>query len=233
MIIEFFGLPGSGKTTVYKCLLKSNEDNLCFTRFNADKLYTDRWSLILRFLKPISMINLLQFIYMVIKISGFTDLPDKIHKYSAYWFVYNRDYVQYQNNNDTFILYQQNIFNMILSVLHLHEEVSEKQIQKMVNFFLPHTDNFILVITELDIETVAKRISNRPTSGSRFDSYQDEELIVNLSKLNRNFERLKKIIYKNNIKTIELDMHNSVKENVAIICRYLENQKRNNNVNSL
>jgi len=233
MIIEFFGLPGSGKTTVYKCLLQSNEDDLSFTKFNADKLHTDRWSLLLRFLKPLSMFNLLQFIYMVIRISGFSDLPGKIYKYSAYWFVYNRDYVQCQNNDDTYILYQQNIFNMILSVLHLNEEVSEKQIQKMVNFFLPHTDNFILVITELDVETVAKRISNRPTSGSRFDSYEDEELIVNLSKLYRNFERLKKIIYKNNIKTIELDMHNSVKENTAVICRYLENQKRNNNVKSL
>jgi adenylate kinase len=231
MVIEFFGLPGSGKSTLYRYLLESKEVGLNFSgNNNGSRLLSKRLSLLLGFLNPISMINFVRYMNMVVKISGFSDMLYKIKTYSLYWIFRDRGYYRKgKNDQDTFVLYSQNIFNMILSVLHLKENVDDRQVQKMVRFFLPDTNNFILVITKLDIETLAARISGRPTSNSRFDSYHDEELITNLYRLNHNFELLKKIIYKNNIKVIELDMRNTVEKNAALIYQYLDKQTRNDN----
>ncbi len=221
MIIEFFGMPGSGKTALYKYLLELKEDSVIFKDQKNNKFFSHQWLLFLYILNPISLINILQFIYIVIKINGFSDAPRKIIKNSLYRYFVTREFLYGKNDKDVFILFEQNIFQMILSVLHLKEGINEKYIKKILNIFLPYTKNYIVVFSELDIKTAAIRINERTTNTSRFDLYHDEDLIANLYKLNQNIKLIKKVINNNYFKIIKLDMNKSIEENAAAMCRYL------------
>lgn len=221
MIIEFFGLPGSGKTALCKYLLELKEDSVIFIDQKNNKFFSHQWLLFFHILNPISLINILQYVYIVIKINGFSGAQRKIIKNSLYRYFVTREFLYCNNDKDIFILFEQNIFQMILSVLHLKDGINDKYIKKILNIFLPYTKNYIAVFSELDIKTTAIRINERTTNTSRFDLYNDEDLIANLYKLNQNIELIKKVIYENDFKIIKLDMHKSIEENAAAMCRYL------------
>lgn len=206
-ILEFNGLPGTGKSTLIKNLKMDLED---YSYISNDEIYSTNFKKLLFFyLRPhnFKYLFLLFCILMKFPLKVFTNFVF----FKRILFIYYYKKVEKSKIGLKLVLIDEGIIQYIISIWY------DKKIRNshMLRIFLNNSfndDNDILINCIIDVNTAKERIKERNIVQGRLDRIKDDiELLRILSIQKENFELIRKLIL---TKKMELDTNKSIKENV-------------------
>lgn len=227
LLIEFNGLPGSGKSTVSKqiCNLLKETDNSCLFTELGSTSYIQRVLNILRF-NPIEIWHL----YRICKLNY-----GRIDRTLFSRIIYSEQILgKYRRlkRKDGYCVVDQGIVQTILSIFYISEVSNWDKIDNhIISIITKYIDNTIFVNSVIDINTSLGRIRSRKEGrGTRYDKItSDEELYSALEHqlvtINHVRDLLKKI---DCIVMININMLDSVEQNcgtVVSVMQSIENSR--------
>ena len=222
-IIEFNGIPGSGKTTIANELnniLRKEKKSVClysdYYKRNCHNRLKQIKEVCFYFLPFIKYFSLLMKITKKIKRDHIT------FKYilsSAVNFCGKIDL--YRNSKVDYIIIDQGIIQEIESIFFLNEFDTEfDDIFRLINKYFERT---IIINTEIKIEIACDRINTRKNGTSRADGLKNyEEQRKMLEHENRVFEKIRK---SNHIIQAIKIKPNNIKDDVNTIIEYMRKEK--------
>jgi len=151
MIIEFYGLPGSGKTTIAKNLSQKTDFRIIKIRKKGDLFFYN-----LLFLVKHPIFSLKSFFYVL---KNSSSMKEFYYKFMNFFLDYNAKYEKALKNKNSIL--DQSFFQNIISLFN--HPASDKEIKKYLNF-VPKPN--ILFIFQLNKEDRIKRMEERG-SGAR------------------------------------------------------------------
>ncbi|MBR2927387.1 MAG: AAA family ATPase [Clostridia bacterium] len=221
MIIEFNGLPGTGKTTVAKAL-SSRLDNTYHVRFKYDAA-TSRLQYYVSYLFDGSLkLHLLAARYA--KYATQNRDKDK-RKYIGVLIAYYKAYRRFlkQCPNEILII-DQGILQALISIHHGDLIENAQYLKPIFNFLTKKKINISLVNCSNDVTTSLQRITSRNTSGGRLDICDDHERENVLNSQIHNFTVIRQVCAEamGNCKCIEINTLETPEQNALRISDYLE-----------
>ncbi len=217
MIIEFNGLPGTGKTTVVKCLKQmldeahiSNEmygilpmppinENIPALLSGGLKLFFKT----LRFCKK--------------GVNGIEKENKRVARVPLLYYCY---YTQYEKNKfPQVLLCDQGIMQGLISVAHTDPIINQAYLESVIQAVKEKKFDIIYVNCKNDAKLSKERLSLRQNGGSRFDKMNDSEREAGLKIQESNFEVLRASMMKYiaSERIINMDTSLNPQENAKII----------------
>lgn len=227
MIIEFNGLPGSGKTTVSEALVKRLESKrefaLCWPLKESELKryisYLVDGSVIL-YLLGAKLFNL------VSKQSGednktvFKKEKGRVFNLIKRYREYKAFYRQAQSNE--VLLIDEGVIHGILTLLHGRKLRSTRYLDKLLRFFKKRGVEFVCVECASDISLSDHRIAERGYTCSRLDVCDAEERARILSVQNENLKLIReRVAVIMSPRTVYIDTKESADDNAAYIDKEL------------
>lgn len=190
LIIEFFGLHGSGKSTVvnflYDLLQKNNISTIKFSEI-FDKYQSNLMRKIYLTFISILLQPKLFFICWKYKNFDFKVLNQIVYILRLFYFE-ETNYFKKSVKNYELIISDQYLIQAIASLMIPANNVNIDE--KIISYFLTYTLNKIdiLVYSKCDIETSFERLRKRNNQRTRFDFWDDKKCLINLERMNNIFE---------------------------------------------
>ncbi len=214
LIVEFNGLPGSGKTTTSNCLTKKLEEAGINVENLSDlikKYKIGKAKAIIKLLKDGKILLLLYLFCFFISFKSFRLRRLKHVKNICLYYV---AYAEACNKSKkTVLVIDQGIIQAIVSVAHL-DHLREKNKLKKIFYTLGEKFNYLCVSCISNEEISSQRVIKREINQGRFDRMEKKDLINNLRIQNRTFTNVRKWLAESRtISQIEIDMKNQVKQN--------------------
>lgn len=213
-IIEFCGLPGSGKSTIARAL--------SFSRENISEVYF--YSDILRKNEKLCLLNpFYLFLFVRLIILSFVSFHccsiKQIYGMVVILFNYSNIEKKYRGT----IIVEQGIIQKILSIGHL-DKINEKTAKKFLSIALaPYQCKLKYVHVECNIKEAIRRLQNRGYEGARLNNYCGSKLHQAMQLQDDNLRVIKKVITDNypSIQCINLDSIHPIIESVEIVSNYI------------
>lgn len=222
IIIEFNGLPGSGKTTISKELKKILESNGYSVVTNYFRFY---WN---RFPFKILTIPYSLKLYTLARDYSRSILPMRkrthLHKI-VYWFRMYKQIIKYSSAD--FALIDQAFIQDLVSIAWLDAIPHSNKCDAIVKFLKEEEINFIRVDCANNMELSVNRIKERPQIGHLFESIDDVELYGILKIQSHNFDYVRETfsqILKNQY-IIKIDTKLSPQLNAQIIKDFITDNR--------
>ncbi len=223
LIIEFIGLPGSGKTTLSKNLYQVLGSGTQEVRFNDVSRAKGYFQLIF---KPVF---LYRFITKHIQFLG----GNSINKDNFGWILKNAAYhaqVQhkYFAENGIFI-YDESDFQRIwsMSVFNSKDKLDFKHLDDLADY-LAGAENKLYVLVNIDSDTSINRIINRSHPTSRFNRMSEENVKKYITENYPVYEKIAGSIKSSGRNYLELDGENEADYNVDLILDRLDFKNHKN-----
>jgi thymidylate kinase len=230
VLVEFNGLPGSGKTTVA---------NLLYSRFEAAGYNVDQREntyLINRFgslgrkwrmLKSGGIVLPWRLFNFYLSIEPVTlERLHQIKRIYAWTSSYTRLYRDGGRGWDV-VLVSEGFVQAVVSAVFIDDFGKKKELQDLLNYFLCQDFNIVIVDCVIDEGVAAERILNRKGIKGRFDNMSVTHLEGNLAIHNRNLEIVRKNLrYMGCPETVRIDMDKPPEENCELIYRVVESRIR-------
>lgn len=221
MIIEFNGLPGTGKTTVAQAL-KSHLDG----QYNVWLKYTKEESRLKRYISYLfdGSIRLFLLGYRYSKYSGKCYKRSKL-KYIGLLIAYYRAYRDFLNkhNGEVWIV-DQGILQALVSIHHDDSIVDSRYLKSIFSFLSQKKIDITIVNCRCDVDISLQRIKSRKTSGGRLDVCDDFERLDILKTQELNFTTVRSAAYRdsNGRNQIDIRTKDLPQENALKIRNYLD-----------
>ena len=189
MIIEFNGLPGSGKTTIAKAI----SDALCKRDIPHCFKYAPAQC---RFLRYISyLFDGSAHLYFLgrkyAKSAGKENLKEKMAILPVLVYYY-RMYRQFSKKcPDQVLIVDQGFLQGLISIVHTDLVNDTKPLQAIFRFLKKKKLCVHFVHCKNDVNLAAQRIRERKTNGGRLDAYKDEALIGAMCVQQQNFDLIR------------------------------------------
>lgn len=226
-LIEFSGLPGSGKSTLSNYLieyLKHEDYNLITEKdiFTDSKKIGKVYGLFLAFFNRRNFILNWELVKLGLKLSlkNFSFYPiitsNKIIRYNnVIWKSYNRE-------NCLIILSEGNI--QYISTIFDNLEYSNSDIVNTIfNKLDKIYNNMIYISCNIDSHIALKRISNRTSEPNSIDCMQKHELEIFMNNRSKNLEQILSNRKKTNL--FSLDMNEEITTNLNLLIAKLTRKK--------
>lgn len=216
LIIEFFGLPGSGKSTVvnflYDLLQKNNISTIKFSEI-FDKYQSNLMRKIYLTFISILLQPKLFFICWKYKNFDFKVLNQIVYILRLFYFE-ETNYFKKSVKNYELIISDQYLIQAIASLMIPANNVNIDE--KIISYFLTYTLNKIdiLVYSKCDIETSFERLRKRNNQRTRFDFWDDKKCLINLERMYNIFEYVNNYFFET---IISIDAHDEIENKVRLI----------------
>lgn len=225
MIVEFNGLPGTGKTTICKELREKYkiEGINCIYRYEIQETRVKRW---LSYVIDGSIHLFWLGIFFVLRDikGGIKERWKIIFVLIAYYRMY---YYYLKDNRSEILIVDQGILQALISIAHLDEIVSGIELKRIFMFLKKKNIFFTSIDCITDINVSFERIHNRKQIGSRLDICTDDELLLGLNIQSRNFEVVRACyldVYTEKFQ-MSVDTKMSSEKNAFFIKKSLEQRK--------
>ena len=165
MIVEFYGLPGSGKSTVAEPIVKKLREKgfrvLTYTDFNSS--YNNSFGLVL---------NNLNLAFLLLQLIFREKMGINKKRASCIKAILRTNEFYKSSSDADYIIMEQGILQNVISLYYDHEirdtDTLKKIFQTVRNEFLP-------VVTEIDSEEAFKRMLTREKEPERLDKLDGEK----------------------------------------------------------
>lgn len=224
-IIEFNGLPGSGKTTIALILKELIEDRINTQALREYYRYSFQANPYSMFLSPSYYFTISKVRYYSKFFKDNRSLPVDLNvtKYLRMYKQFISDY------NDGILVIDEGIVQMLISVAYdqlisnmnpLSQVISSLQLNKLPILF---------VNCNLDEESTAYRIKNRLPNGCRLENLSNEKMQSTLITQSNNFDVLRSQLFHCYTDMLSLDIYTSVKpeNNAALVLDFLQSRYAN------
>ena len=174
IVLEFNGLPGSGKTTIAKQLIEELRGNgVCVSDYNLEsKKYSKKLWIVGFFLNFPTSGKYMQLLWRVVRCSGVSKRKIK------YWLASVGDFANklhcYNNSNMDCIICDQGIMQEILSVVHV-SECNVKPYFALMQFLHKIFPTFVGVNMEINVDRATKQVMERTNGRSPVDGLEPEK----------------------------------------------------------
>lgn len=184
IIVEFNGLPGTGKSTITKELAKLLLENNIECRYEYYRNYFQRFRV--SALGSISCLRLRNIIHRYADSVGVR--RDKNRDYIIMQLY--RMYKDFLNTKGMILLKDQGLIQSLLSISHLNT-IDNNQIIRDIPLFLRNNNVYFLrVDCQSDLKVTKNRIINRPTQNARLDNISEKKLLDALKTQNDNLNAI-------------------------------------------
>ena len=223
MIIEFNGLPGTGKTTVanqFANLLKQVNVE-CYTSYT---IIENRFRRYFSYFYNGSLS--LYFWGMVYAFGSCKEIKISRLKFISLLIYYFRTYECFEKNNcDNILIIDQGVLQAVISIVHSDEIIRTYALKKIFECFKRKNIDIIRVDCENNIQLSYERIEKRGQNSGRLDICTAEERSIILKSQVRNFSVIRQTASNYFEKNIEIDTQllpaiNS-KKIYEYVCNYL------------
>lgn len=217
IIIEFNGIPGSGKsTTMYEMKKKLKEikiKEISPQRIIAqDVSYKE-----ILFSKEIREAFII-FLRILLLVSPLTKERWRFMKLTfRYWYGVRKLGMEKPRQTEVCIL-EQGIIQGFVSIAYQGKIRDEEKYCRYIGRLMESLNYVLCINCNVDIETAKKRLKNRKLSGGRlYQIKSDKELEEILLHQKEQFEKIRKISIQN---SFDIDMENNAEENAEKIVKY-------------
>lgn len=216
-IIEFNGLPGTGKTTIANNLIRSleNKGYICIRKYGQGSLL----SFCYRCLRFPSCLRLL---YLLIKFQRTLSTRASNWRIALLVIHFYQTYLLFERRKgEAFYIVDQGIIQGIISMAHTNE-ISNVDLLKSIVSIISRNILFWRMdcITNEDISF--DRIRSRTPAGSRLEQFDDNDLHEALRIQSINFDIVRKVFSSQETKrVIELNTEDSIEMNVIRILKLI------------
>lgn len=187
MIIEIFGLPGAGKTTVYNSLKSTNseESNLIgSSEFSEYRRNIDRLETIKLFSQDLSgTIKYLMFLKKINAIKNKSELKRALKNKIIPFQLSNF----FDKNKDKALIFDQLYIQNVWSILFNAKYNDYSVIDTLLKFDI-HLRTKKYIYINVDLHEAVDRIANRGKGNSRFDGNDKGKIISELKNKNKIFD---------------------------------------------
>lgn len=218
VILEFNGLPATGKSTIAKELLNSLNDCgiKCCSSYRRHSRYIK--------LEKLCSIGCWK-VYLTSLCFTLSLKPRCEEQYGPKKFVqYYKTYKDFLSNNDnTILIKDQGFFQNIISAIHLRTMGNTRCLLKLIRSFSSIGMFFIRIDCDADIDTVYSRLTSRTNGKSRFDKITDGSAKQKMTYQKEHFSIVRSLfsqVYSKD-SVIQIDTSNTVDYNVNVIKEHL------------
>lgn len=221
IIIEFNGLPATGKTTIANTLVPLlEEDGIQCARL----FFKHRWQKNGRtvFLSP----KLFRLLFLLNRFADsikprrnrFTHIMGEMYHYRSY-----RDFLHDHKDKRVFIV-DQGLIQSIISIAHTDRILDEGALKKVVSYYSANNIEFICVNCKVDPGLSFERIRNRPDNTARMHQIPHEQLLYAMRMQADNFDMVRRCFAdKLNLIVVNIDTELDPSENARIIYKAIKN----------
>lgn len=218
MIIEFNGLPGTGKTTVSKFLeeqlLKSGKTVI--TKHIISESRLKRY--ISYFVDGTIPLYFLMNRFVKKSIQPYDRNSKKVMSVVIGYYRIYRDFLK--NKDESILIIDQGIIQGLVSVVFVNSLIRTHELKKIFEFFRKKRISFFQVDCNISPETSHRRMRTREKSATRLDNYDDDELLQLLKKQSKTFDTIRDVS-KQYINGMDIDMECTPEKNVNYIVEQL------------
>lgn len=224
IIIEFNGLPASGKTTVSKRLADIYRDNRFSTgtfsdiraKFSANNRLVRLFSII----EPGNFLALINTLIFCFKIKPFA-MERVTHAFGLFWFYfYYKKYITtyVKDAYPNIIIVDQGFIQKIISIVHL-DKVDRINLDRLLRILMTDLSGITFVNCHIYPEQSAQRLEKRNTRRGRLDIIADRnELINSLTVQSQTFTDVRDLLQNfDHITILNIDMANEPDDNAPYI----------------
>lgn len=229
-MIEFNGLPGSGKTTITHYISKNYYENkLKLINLKNDDIYKKHIRLkSFRLLKNLLVPNR---IYILIILIGFMHKNHSINVKNIYRGIhiinlYNLYKLINKSNEseDTYYLLDQGIIQEIISILY-DKKINKKSFKWLIKLIKFTYSEFSIINSKVSVEESLIRIQSRISNTSRLDKLSEEKANKVLRVQYENFKILREIVHSLSVSNLDINTNESLSHNAKKIINFLLSNK--------
>lgn len=215
IIIEFNGLPGTGKTTISRCLNKYLSENgiITLTDFSKNRIRRNHYSTLLN----LSCLHLKWILFRYWNTINTTDNRTGRDFVIMHFF---RMYKDFLNTKGCVLIKDQGIIQALLSMAHLNRINSSKPLDEVVKYLFRSDVMFVRIDCKTDVNISYDRINSRPTFNARLDNISNDQLMHSLSTQSHNLSIIRdsfNSIYSSNMMVLRIDTNEPYTKNAELI----------------
>lgn len=228
VILEFNGLPGSGKTAISKELMElessSKEEYVLYEdvlkdEFPKSKLLEIGWLLFL-FINPSNLLFLYYSLSLFKNVEQITsERLRRMYRLMRMYFIYKRIFKKIKPR---VIIVDQGILQQILSILYLDSLKNEVVIKKLFLYIKKTIPSYCLVNTNVPVHQVVGRIRNRGKLDSRIDLLSADQILPALELQRENLEKIRSLLSIEKVQSLTIDTTLPPKQNALHIQGWLD-----------
>jgi thymidylate kinase len=213
-IIEFYGLPGSGKTSVslsLKKILMKNKNDVesfedIFQKYRKKKLFAKLFFflklLIVRFKFVINIIVYSFYYGISLDIAKRVKIA-LLHEYLIYLYC--------RKNQNAIIILEEGFIQNILSFAYSNSLIVNKRLYRLIEIIKKNYKNLYFIYCEIDTFSAIERISKRNNNNKRFNPNNKPNLKLRLDIRKTSEKEINKIIDKQIL--CSLNMNETIEQN--------------------
>ena len=221
VIIEFNGLPATGKTTIANALAPLLEEDgiQCARHFLKHRWQKNGWTV---FLSP----KLFRLFFLLKRFADsiqprrnrLTHIMGEMYHYRSY-----RDFL-HDHKDKRVLLVDQGLIQSIISIAHTDIILDEGTLKKVVSYYSANNIEFICVNCMVDPNLSFERIRNRPDNTARMHQIPHEQLLHAMRMQAVNFDMVRRCFADRlNAKVVNIDTQLDPSENARRIYNAIKN----------
>lgn len=226
LIIEFNGIPGSGKTTLTNDLiidLKKNEDSIEILKKRLKKPSKKNARQLIGFLlgiKP-SSIKAGYFVFMDLFKNKKINKENLLRIYSLI-IVFDFYQKQCRLDNEEIIVADDGIIQQIISLYYGSELRLDHDLTKLIKYIKKRIPNLMIININLSIDQTLKRLKQRNSNISRIQTVDEITALQILRVQENNFKKIRNVINEVGIENFDIATEVSREINLVLIEKFIK-----------
>jgi len=216
-IIEFNGVPGTGKTTIAKALLELEKEILVYEKLKKKYMHRNKFKTIY-YLFAYGDIKILWLLFLLILKSKPIELETFYRIRNIYSIVVMYSIINKKYNNKVIVM-DEGIIQALVLTIYNKNYINYKRYNKLVETILNKYNNLHLVNCKLELNEIIKRYKNRNRSKDKHIlSKSQKELYLITKRRKESNEYIWNLLKKFNFnKNINLDANSDIQNNAKLI----------------